>query len=52
MVYKYTIYGKVHNSDRKISYSASIPMGISTDEMIDRIKAFAKSVDLIKFELH
>lgn len=52
MIYKYSLYGKVHNSDRTISYSASIPLGLAQEELWVRAMAFAKAFDLLKLEVN
>jgi hypothetical protein len=51
MIYKYTLYGKVHNSERPVSYSASIPLGLTQAELWERVMSFSKAFDLTKLEL-
>jgi hypothetical protein len=52
MIYKYSLYGKIHNSDRTISYTASIPLGLPKEDLWDRVKSFSTAFDLIKLELN
>ena len=52
MIYRYTISGKVHKSDRTISQSASIPLGLSVDDLMSKVTAFSKAFDLTKLEVN
>lgn len=52
MIYAYTLHGKVHNSDRKISYYASIPLGISNEDLWERVANFAKAFKFLKLEVN
>lgn len=52
MIYKYTLYGKVHNSDRIISYYASIPLGLAQEDLWSRVIAFSKAFDFLKLEVN
>jgi hypothetical protein len=52
MIYKYSLYGKLHNSDRTISYSASIPLGLPMEELWERVMAFSKAFDITKIDLN
>ena len=51
MIYKYTLYGKVHNSERTVSCSVSIPLGLTQAEVWESVMSFAKAFDLTKLEL-
>jgi len=52
MIYKYSLFGKLHNSDRTVSCTVSIPLGMSKDDMWERITAFSKAFDLTKLEVN
>ena len=52
MIYKFTLYGKVHNTDRNISYYASIPLGISYEDLWEHVTDFAKAFDFVKLEVN
>jgi hypothetical protein len=52
MIYKYSLFGKLHNSDRTISYSASIPLGLAMEDLLERVKSFSTAFDLIKLEVN
>lgn len=52
MIYNYSLYGKVHNSDRKVSYTATIPLGLPTEDFWQRVMAFGKAFDLLKLEVN
>lgn len=51
MIYKYTLTGKIHNSDRIITSACSIPMGLSTEDFWTRAINFGKAFKLIKLEV-
>lgn len=51
MIYKYSLYGKLHNSDRTITYTSSIPLGLAQEDLWERTMAFAKAFDFLKLEV-
>ena len=52
MIYKYAIFGKLHNTDRVISSAVSIPTGIHMEELCNRLTAFCKAFDFVKLEVN
>ncbi len=52
MIYKYTIFGKLHNTNRGISHTVSIPMGLSVEEVCTRLTAFCKAFNFVKLEIN
>lgn len=52
MIYKYSLHGKLHNTDRTISYSASIPLGLAQEDLWSRVMAFSKAFDFLKLEVN
>ena len=51
MIYKYSLYGKLHDSNQTISYTASIPLGLAHEDLWKRVMAFAKAFDFLKLEV-
>jgi hypothetical protein len=52
MIYKYSLYGRLHNSDRTITYTSSIPLGLAQEDLWKRVMAFAKAFDFLKLEVN
>lgn len=52
MIYKYAIFGKLHNTDTSISCMASIPTGIPVEELCTKLMAFCKAFDFVKLEVN
>ena len=52
MIYRYSLHGKLHESGRAVSYAASIPLGLTQEELRNRIDAFSKAVKLDKLVIN
>lgn len=52
MIYKYSLFGKLHNSDRTVSCTVSIPMGLPKEDLLERVKSFSTAFDLTKLEVN